>query len=825
MALERKEANRSVKLVRRGLGLMLIYFLIALFVLSFQTVLAPLSMVPTQSLTPVPTNTAISTTPEPSSKLTAASIFARAGRRAFPPPPDRQRMLADLSRILGSIPFVSVMLGALAEFTPVLLALYLLRGNDKPVIRRLLNFSKFLVLVHFSIYVLPAMNSLLGVRWFAQADARIQGIFWSISSGQFLPFDLGLIYGGRYFGVAVLGILLPFVIRQWIPIFSDPVKAQPVPKREGQIGEDSEEEENRSVEKSSAVRRPWLEIIFFLLLGLCIVYPIYAIASSGVSLTACGDEFRDFWYALPDSLSQLLRLELVILTQGFACGVSILPAVILLVGALLALILFGLLKYGAGLLGLKIPSVWLWISAMLMLGLNVAKLPTFWGYESDSSVYIGEGRFWFVFVLILGLTLTFSLARASYFGLQFVMGWKKDLSPQGLWLALAVLVVFSVPTLGMVYADRPLGRLTDIYQLAYQLDNYLILLWLAAAGYVLYLDGESDLAIEGSSRKLALLSLGLFLFGLSPQFMYVPVAFLLGYLILEWATDTPALFEQPQRNADEFREWIRTFSLVRLSEQLYGGIRRENTKKLARGESKLADFLKNMNEYEDSKKEQEKLLPTHNDGSRIDPLAYGPYPTAWANGIHGLSWSLIFGLPWIVIYIFSFLAETEFNAIFPLLSFVEDLIILVGFWAAIGFVMGYFFPYLRGSSGLQKGLVLGLVLIVARMPLSFAYYRDFGDWQATLFLSMQIFIQCLLLGLLAFDFYVLNKWHFSFQQLLEIHGLSGMGIWLSSLGLALAAAITTLLSTEVQAAGILNLMVTAVGQIIGVDLSRVSFSP
>jgi hypothetical protein len=52
-----------------------------------------------------------------------------------------------------------------------------------------------------------------------------------------------------------------------------------------------------------------------------------------------------------------------------------------------------------------------------------------------------------------------------------------------------------------------------------------------------------------------------------------------------------------------------------------------------------------------------------------------------------------------------------------------------------------------------------------------------------------------------------------------------MGIWLSSLGLALAAAITTLLSTEVQAAGILNLMVTAVGQIIGVDLSRVSFSP
>ncbi len=817
MAQERKVANRNVKLVRRALGLMLIYFLIALSVLSFQIVLAPLSMVPTQSaasLTPIVTP---STPPETSSKLTAASLFAHAGLRAFPPPPDRQRMLADLSRILGSIPLVSVALGALAEFTPVLLTLYLLRGNSKPEIRRLLYFSRFLVLVHFSIYFLPAMNSLLGVRWFAQADGRIQGLFWSISNGNFLPFDLGLVYGGRYFGVAVLGILLPFVIRQWVPIFREQVEGTSPLEEKGLIRKDQE--------KGSAVRRPWLDIVFFLLLGLCIAFPIYAIANSGVNVLDCGGEFRDFWYSLPDSLSRLFHLELELLTQGVVCGASILPAVILLVGAFLALILFGLLKSGAGLLGLNIPSVWLWISALLVLGLNVGKLPALWGYETDPFAYMREGRLWFVFVLILGLTLTYSLARAAYSGLQSVMRWKKDPSLQALWLALAVLVVFSIPTLGMVYADRPLGRLTDIYQLAYQLDNYLILLWLAAVGYVLRLDGGSDLAIEDSSRKLALLSMGLFLFGLSPQFMYVPVAFLLGYLLLDWATDRPALLEQPERSAEQLREWIRTFSLVRLSEQLYGGIRRENTKKLAKGESKLADFLKNMNEYEESKKEQEKLLPTHNDGSRIDPLAFGPYREAWSNGIHGLSWSLIFAMPWIVIYIFSFLAETEFNAIFPLLSFVEDLIVLVGFWAAIGFVMGYFFPYLRGSSGLQKGLVLGLVLIVARMPLSFAYYRDFGDWQATLFLSMQIFIQCLLLGLLAFDFYVLNKWHFSFQQLLEIHGLSGMGIWLSSLGLALGAAITTLLSTEVQAAGILNLLVSAVGQIIGVDLGRVSFSP
>ena len=82
-----------------------------------------------------------------------------------------------------------------------------------------------------------------------------------------------------------------------------------------------------------------------------------------------------------------------------------------------------------------------------------------------------------------------------------------------------------------------------------------------------------------------------------------------------------------------------------------------------------------------------------------------------------------------------------------------------------------------------------------------------------------------LLGLLAFDFYTLNKHHFSFQQLLEIHGLSGLGLWVSSVVVAIGAAITPLLTSQTQAANVLKLLANIVGRIIGVDVSHLDFSP
>ncbi len=842
MAQEKKQIPGTFGVVRRVAAVFIAYLLIALVSAAFRIILAPLAISPTH-IAPEPYIRGVSnslpvwmlgpltTIPEPSipaPDLSPARLSARWGAIPNSPPPDRQQMLRELSRIFGGIPFASTAFGALARFTPILLALYLLRQDPNEEIQRLLSFSRFLVLVHFGILSLYALNSLLATPWFTGTENFIMAVFSRDLGVDVRGFSLTFFLGGRSLGVAILGVLLPLIIWNWRRRFQPEDEAKGPPDQEDHpYADKAGQDRTPRQETSPVVRDRWVNVIFLLIIGLCIALSVSMIINSNLDISGCGEEFIRVVDVQPLDLPQLFRPDLMVLTQAVNCARPVWGWIILLGGSILALLARWLMGRGTRALGQTFPSIWLWVSALLLLGIHVGELPTLWISKFDESTVLNQGRLWFALAVVLGWALTFSLAWTAYHGLRWLMQWRQRLSTQALWLAAGILIVFSIPTLGLVDRDRALGRTTDLYQLAYRLDDLLIFLWTAAVIYVLYLDGKEkgDLSIGHSSRHLAMLATGVFLFGLNDQFLYIPVTFLLGYALLVWATDLPSLPRQPKRNPEQLREWIRTFSLVRLSEQLYGGIRRENTKKLSKGESKLSDFLTAMEEYEATKAEKEADLPTRKDGSRINPLAFGPRTEAWSNGIHGLTWSLIFALPWIIIYLFSFLAETEFNRLFPLLSFLKDILTLVSFWAGIGFVMGYFFPSLRGSSGLQKGLILGLVLIVARMPLSLAYNREFVEWQATLLLSMQVFIQCLLLGLLAFDFYVLKKWHFSFQQLLEIHGLSGLGIWLSSLIVAIGAVITPLLASDKTAGGLLNLLVTAVGKILGVDLGDVVVTP
>ena len=828
MARNKPQAEKN--LPGRVLKGLLLFILIAMLVLVFRIVLAPLSVSPmyrranstsqgTQFAAAPPLVETETTSPAYEDPF--FRLKGKAGR--LPPPTDRQSMLQDLSRIFGGIPFVSYALGAMAEFLPVLLALYLLKNETNPSIQRLWNFSKYLALFHFGIYFLPAMNSLFSSGPIGDSVTKTVARILQVRD---VPFDLGLNTGAVQVGIIVLGVLLPYAAWQWASELSKETEPDRPSKKEA--GRSLKGRDKNTFERFvKAAAHPSVNIVLFVLVvALGIALPVYKLGTAGIHAAGCGDGFNEFLWDIPGNFNQLFAPDLAVLTEGTACLQPNWAWAALLMGGILALVLRWLIPLAVNNFQLAVPPILVWVCVLLLLGVCVGKLPTLWNYDfNPARAEMSEGKLWFALVAVLGLALTASLARLAYYGLKSVVRWEGDPPPSAIWLTAPFVVIFSIPTLGFVDSGEPLGRFTDIYQLAYRVDNLLIFLWIAAAAYVLYLDGRKDLNLARPTRIIVILASGLLLFGLSPQFMYLPVAYLLGVLILWWITDLSALQDQPMDDPNKLRDWIKTYSLVRLSEQLYGGFRREKTKKLAKTEDSLKNFLNEIGEYEEIKKGKEALLPMREDGSRINPLAFGPYSSAWSNGLHGLSWSLILALPWILVYTFSFLGGTKFSATFPLLSFAADIVVLVGMWAAIGFVMGYFFPYLRGSSGLQKGLVLGLVLIVARMPLNLAYNRGLGDWQAVLIFSMQVFVQCLLLGLLAFDFYTLNKHHFSFQQLLEIHGLSGLGIWVSSLAVAVGAAITPLLASQTQVTGIMKLLANVVGRIVGVDVSDLDFLP
>ena len=69
-------------------------------------------------------------------------------------------------------------------------------------------------------------------------------------------------------------------------------------------------------------------------------------------------------------------------------------------------------------------------------------------------------------------------------------------------------------------------------------------------------------------------------------------------------------------------------------------------------------------------------------------------------------------------------------------------------------------------------------------------------WQASLFWMLQVFIHCMLLGLVAFDFTILRREGFEWPMLFELHGLPSLGVSISSILVAIGAAITTLMTSQ-----------------------------
>ena len=113
-----------------------------------------------------------------------------------------------------------------------------------------------------------------------------------------------------------------------------------------------------------------------------------------------------------------------------------------------------------------------------------------------------------------------------------------------------------------------------------------------------------------------------------------------------------------------------------------------------------------------------------------------------------------------------------------------------------GFVFGYFYPYLRGKNGLEKGWGLFLITVLPALPLMIIFSTTPADWQARLFWVLQVFTQCTLLGLVAFDYTTLRQGRLDWDMLFEVHGMTGVGVSVSSIVVAVGAAITTLLTSQ-----------------------------
>jgi hypothetical protein len=175
--------------------------------------------------------------------------------------------------------------------------------------------------------------------------------------------------------------------------------------------------------------------------------------------------------------------------------------------------------------------------------------------------------------------------------------------------------------------------------------------------------------------------------------------------------------------------------------------------------------------------------------------------SAWRRGVIGARASTLLALPWIVLAI-----RADANQVlssgyhYRIGQFLTALPFDVLWWSGIGFVLGWAYPMIRGANGLQKASTL---LATIAVPILTTVLFPGPATHHRLVTSIQIVAETasvlLIIGLLA-DYLLLKRAGFGYRKLVEMRRLSAIVTWVTSLTVAIGAALTSLIVAGVTGA-------------------------
>jgi hypothetical protein len=183
-------------------------------------------------------------------------------------------------------------------------------------------------------------------------------------------------------------------------------------------------------------------------------------------------------------------------------------------------------------------------------------------------------------------------------------------------------------------------------------------------------------------------------------------------------------------------------------------------------------------------------------------IAAGPSPqdTAWlalkAGALPGIALALVAAAGTILDS--SFTRDPS-----PQVELAGRIVATLGFWLIGAFTFGYVFTYIRGRSGLTKGLRFGVVLVAVTVPLQFLMVHSLVDAGGLLLTVTESLGFYALLGLM-FDYKAFRlaegaqfRWS-EFLRIGDLRGLTAIATVLgTSVGVALASALAGKLATVV----------------------------
>ncbi|WP_225828550.1 hypothetical protein [Streptomyces naphthomycinicus] len=183
-------------------------------------------------------------------------------------------------------------------------------------------------------------------------------------------------------------------------------------------------------------------------------------------------------------------------------------------------------------------------------------------------------------------------------------------------------------------------------------------------------------------------------------------------------------------------------------------------------------------------------------------LAFGAFvgDTPWERGVRAARAGALLGAPWTLLSLAGAAVGTSAaHAPYPVLSLLTETVPVLLTWVGFGLLYGYFFPLLRGETGLAKALWMYGVMLVPTVVQTVAS-RDpshWSSWADTLLYAFQALAFAMTLGLRA-DASVLAANRMRPARLSDIHDLGSITAWWSSVAVALATGVATVIVAGLQ---------------------------
>jgi hypothetical protein len=360
-----------------------------------------------------------------------------------------------------------------------------------------------------------------------------------------------------------------------------------------------------------------------------------------------------------------------------------------------------------------------------------------------------------------------------------------------LWLsAAAMVIVLLVPEgshPGKVFAGQGFFSLLNefIYFWAY-VPLAGVLIWL----HLRHRQRQSVPRTE--ELQLAYFIFSVYLVGYSAWWLYLPLPLIIGYGIARaWLIQdfpAPVSNDTPPSLKDTLAELIKK----RSRDKLARSVRKGQEKKLEKGEITIDDYQKAVEDKSESFALDDR---SNRNALQEIALANGPTGHAWSNAILAVRYAVPLALVPIALAIYEFAASEERD--FPALTFVLRMVLSFAYWLTLAFFFGYFYRFIKGKSGLAKGIFLAAGVIFPYLCMRLIETLSLTEFRYFFFWAMQVLAFCTILGLFSFDYETLRRNGFSFADLLALHNTPILSAFASGMLAALVPSIIAVAKGEV----------------------------